>query len=132
MYHHTATKCTTLHQPTTDFDPTINPAGLTNPTKNTRKKLTVSCEVAAADDADDLLAEVGAETLWREMTRAQKSKVFRHKRRQLNEAQFGNPFKRKGAFKNAARQAASKKRKRDENGKFLWGATTTEPAECLE
>jgi len=122
--YHTATKCTTLHQPTTDFDPTINPVGLTQP-KPTRKKVTVSYEAIANDD---LLAEIDADSVWLEMTRAQKSKVFRHKRRQLNEALFGNPFKRKGAFKNVARQATSMKRKRDENGKFLWG-TTAKPAE---
>ena len=55
------------------------------------------------------------------MPRYMKSRVFRARRRQQNSALFGDPFVRRADGKNQNRQQAALNRKRDENGKFLYG-----------
>jgi hypothetical protein len=47
------------------------------------------------------------------------------RRRKVNLVQFGNPFQRRDALKNQNRQTAALNRKRDENGKFLFGPRKT-------
>jgi len=52
--------------------------------------------------AEEML-DYDIDAAWHELTRKQKSTLFRMKRRQLHMHLFGNPFKRKGAVKNLHR-----------------------------
>lgn len=56
-----------------------------------------------------------------QISRMRKSLCFRAKRRELKLKQFGSAFNVRSDAKNANRQFAAIKRKRDDTGKFLDG-----------